>query len=69
MEDLPLPEVIDLGETYAFIDDNVIMLKAVATGGDPVEMTEDEARRLAHWLLSWAERLDVPWCGQGEVLS
>lgn len=39
-------------------DDSIILLKAVATFSDPVELTPDEARELANQLLAIAERLD-----------
>ena len=44
----------------AHIDDNdpAVMVKVVASGGDPVELTAAEARRLASALLDLAEALD-----------
>jgi hypothetical protein len=39
-------------------DDSIILLKAVATFSDPVELTPEEARELAHQLLAIADRLD-----------
>jgi hypothetical protein len=39
-------------------DDSIILLKAVATFSDAVELTPEEARELAHQLLAIADRLD-----------
>jgi hypothetical protein len=39
-------------------DDAVILLKASATFGDPVELSPEAARELAAQLLAMAERLD-----------
>lgn len=61
-----LPRVIHLedGEVYAFIDDDVIMLKATSLN-DPAELNDDSAVKLAEWLLAWAARLDVSYPGPG----
>jgi hypothetical protein len=39
-------------------DDAVILLKAAATFGDPVELSPDAAREVAAQLLAMADRLD-----------
>jgi hypothetical protein len=39
-------------------DDAVILLKAAATFGDPVELSPEAARELAAQLLAMADRLD-----------
>lgn len=51
-------EVLELGEVYAFVDDDVIMLKTRNEFGDPVELTEDNAIELSLWLRQWALKLD-----------
>ena len=57
MNDDPAPDVIRLGDAYAFIDDGVIMIKSADLHGDPVELTESQAVRLAEWLSVWARHL------------
>lgn len=54
MEDSKPTTILRLGDAYAFVDDGVIMLKSVDRFGDPVELTEQEALRLARWLISWS---------------
>lgn len=39
------------GDVCAFVDQEVVMLKAVTAEGDPEELTDDAAEALAHWLL------------------
>lgn len=51
-------EILELGEVYAFVDDDVIMLKTRNEFGDPVELTEDNAIELSLWLRQWALKLD-----------
>jgi len=47
-----------VGEAYLWIEqENSIHLKAASKCGDPVEMTAEEARALAHVLLELADRL------------
>jgi hypothetical protein len=53
----PPSELLDLGDAYAFIDNDVLMLKSVDRHGDPVELTSAEALRLANWLRYWAKHL------------
>ena len=45
------------GDVYAFVDQDVIMLRSVTDQGDAEELTEDAAERLAHWLLDSARAL------------
>ena len=45
-------------EVYAFVDDDVIMLKTRTEFGDPAELTEAEALKLSSWLQQWALKLD-----------
>lgn len=40
-----------------FINQEVIMIKAVDGFGDPIELSEEEAQRLASWLASWSKKL------------
>ena len=56
MDDQP-STLIQIGDAYAFVDDGVIMVKASDAFGDPVELTEEDAIRLATWLKEWASRL------------
>ncbi len=58
MQSEPPPTLLRLGDAYAFIDDDVVMLKSIDSYGDPVELTCDEARLLASWLRTWAARID-----------
>lgn len=58
-EELPRSIRLEGGDVTAFIDDDVIMLKALSFT-DPAELTEDSAIRLAQWLLAWADHLDSP---------
>ena len=51
-------EILELGEVYAFVDDDVIMLKTRNEFGDPAELTEDNALELSIWLRQWALKLD-----------
>ena len=45
-------------EVYAFVDDEVIMLKTRTEFRDPTELTEAEALKLSSWLQQWALNLD-----------
>jgi hypothetical protein len=45
-------------DARAFVDDGVIMLRAIDEFGDPVELTEDAALELGRWLTEWAIRLN-----------
>jgi hypothetical protein len=58
--------VLRLDGVNAFINDDVIMLKALAAFGDPVELTEDDARALGAWLIAWADAIDPPPIGRTE---
>ena len=51
-------EEMDLGETYAFVQDEVIMLKTRNEFGDPVELSVTDALSLATWLQAWAAEFD-----------
>jgi hypothetical protein len=49
----------ELGDVSLWIEqDSSIQLKAMTGQGDPVELSPDEARRVAHTLLAFAERAD-----------
>jgi hypothetical protein len=48
-----------LGSVTLWVEqDSSIQLKATTGQGDPVELSPDEAREVAHALLSFAERAD-----------
>jgi hypothetical protein len=48
-----------LGDVSLWVEqDSSIQLKAMTRQGDPVELSPDEARRVAHTLLAFAERAD-----------
>lgn len=52
-------EVYQVGEAYVWLEqDTSIHLKAVTEFGDPVELTADEAERLAQVLTDLAKSLD-----------
>ena len=51
-------ERLKLDEVYAFVDDDVIMLKTQNEFGDPAELTEQNALELSSWLRQWALKLD-----------
>ena len=48
-------------EVRCFLDDDhsAVMTRVVSAGVDPVELTAAEARRLAHALLTLADRLEA----------
>jgi hypothetical protein len=48
-----------LGDVSLWVEqDSSIQLKAMTRQGDPVELSPDEARRVAQTLLAFAERAD-----------
>jgi hypothetical protein len=48
-----------LGDVTLWVEqDSSIQLKAIAGQGDPVELSPDEARRVAHTLIAFAESAD-----------
>ena len=52
-------------EVRCFLDPgySAVMTKVISAGTDPVELTADEARRLAQALLALADRLDAEEAG------
>jgi hypothetical protein len=51
--------VWQLGDVSLWVEQHSsIQLKAMTGQGDPVELSPDEARRVAHTLLEFAERAD-----------
>lgn len=54
-------DVWQLGNVALWAEqDSSIQLKAVTGQGDPVELSPNEARRVAHTLLAFAEKADSP---------
>ena len=49
---------ISEGEVWAWVDGGSVQLKAVASSGDPADLTGDEARRIARRLLELADEAD-----------
>jgi hypothetical protein len=48
-------------DVYCWLEqDSSVMLKAVTSFGDPVELTAHEAREIAAALLTFADRLEPP---------
>ena len=55
-----MSELFRLGEAYLWIEqESSIHLRAVSAAGDPIELTANEARKIASALATLADELDA----------